>query len=159
MDSQRRAGGWNELQQHQHTFLQLSPEGGQSHYQQGNCRREATIGILCRQTAGSAGRRNTVSPQWRGGRQTQGTAFGSSSRGTLQSDNTLLSVVDSSRNKGKAFMHFLLVLVAVFGCCFTWTMLWEKPTGFGSVQQILACQQGCTRLNALYLCRSALELC
>lgn len=49
------------------------------HYRQRNCRREATIGILCRHAAGSArkrGRLNATSLHWSGDVQTLASAFG-----------------------------------------------------------------------------------
>lgn len=86
-------------------------------YQQRNCRREATIGILCTRAGGRGG--DAMFPRWSGDMQILASAF-VSSRGALQSSRTLLSVGSSSRSSGKAFMHFLLGLVAVFGCCFAW---------------------------------------
>lgn len=81
-------------------------------YQQRNCRREATIGILCTR-AGGRGGGDAMFPRWSGDMQILASAFGSS-RGALQSSHTLLSVGSSSPSLGKAFMHFLSGSVAVF---------------------------------------------
>lgn len=87
------------------------------HYQQRNCRREATIGILCTQAAGSArrgGRRKAMSLCWSGDGQILGSAFGNST-GILQSSHPLLSV-DRSSLKYTVFMHLPSDFVGDSGC-------------------------------------------
>lgn len=108
------------------------------HYQQRNCRREATIGILCTQAAGSArrrARREAMSLRWSGDGQTLGSAFGNST-GTLQSSHTLLSADRSSRKYRNSFHASSVRLCWSLGLLVGWNALylcWPPFTGSYSV--------------------------
>lgn len=110
------------------------------HQQQRNCRREATIGILCMRAQGGGGRRgrrSAMSPRWSGAMETlllllahrQGPHLTHLTRG-----------YQWIRSKHRKSFYAFPVWLGCGFWCFAWERFCEKPTWlnlcFGSDQQI-----------------------